>query len=585
MLTLLITSFIAGILTVLAPCVLPLLPIIIGSSVSSNAKWKPFVITASLAVSLTLFTLLLKASTLLIDIPPQFWKNVSGGIIIFFGLITLFPNLWSDFSTKLGLSTKSDTLLEKSTEKGGLLGAILIGMSLGPVFASCSPTYSLILATVLPVNFLEGMVYIIVYALGLSSVLLLISFLGRSLVNKLKVVANPNSTFKKVLGILFLIVGLAIITGFDKKVETAILDSGYFDITKVEQNILEKNMPKDLKLDSFTSPVLGQSNFEKINNPQATLDPFTKGTTQNTIPELNVVNPITAPEIKGINQWINSNGETIANLRGKVILVDFWTYSCINCQRTLPYVTRWYDNYKDKGLVVLGIHAPEFSFEKVTANVQNAVVENKINYPVGLDNDFVTWGNYNNKFWPASYLIDKEGKIRRTHFGEGQYAETEKAIRYLLDEKSAPMVVDNFKPTNTGSQPYCVNGNCTKLTPETYLGASRAERFVNSGEVLKLNESLKSNEWSLEGGWKVGEESIKTSTGGKLNFKVNAKKVYLVAGGDSQLTVKLNGIEQKSTSITDYKLYNILDSNEFVVDGDLEISFNGIVEANAFTFG
>ncbi len=572
MLTLLITSFVAGILTVLAPCVLPLLPIIIGSSVSSSAKWKPFVITASLAFSLTLFTLLLKASTLLIDIPPQFWKNVSGGIIIFFGLITLFPNLWSNFSTKLGLSTKSDSLLEKSTEKGGLLGAIFIGMSLGPVFASCSPTYSLILATVLPVNFLEGVVYIIVYALGLSSVLLLISFLGRSLVNKLKVVANPNSPFKKVLGILFLIVGLAIITGFDKKVETVILDSGYFDITKVEQKILEKNMPKEMKLDSFTAPVLGQSNFEKINEMK-------------TIPELNVVNPITAPEIKGINQWINSNGETIASLKGKVVLVDFWTYSCINCQRTLPYVTRWYDNYKDKGLVVLGIHAPEFSFEKITANVQNAVVENKINYPVGLDNDFATWNNYSNRFWPASYLIDKEGKIRRTHFGEGEYAETEKAIRYLLDEKSAPMVVDNFKPNNTGSQPFCINGKCTKLTPETYLGSNRAERFTNSGEVLKLNESLKSNEWSLEGDWKVGSESIKTLTGGKSNFKVNAKKVYLVAGGASRLTIKLNGVEQPAVNVTTNKLYTILDSSDFVVDGDLEITFDGSVEANAFTFG
>lgn len=245
MLTLSITSFIAGILTVLAPCVLPLLPIIIGSSVSSNAKWKPFVIIASLAFSITIFTLLLKASTLLIDIPPEFWKYISGGIIIFFGVITLFPNLWSDFSTKLGLTTKSDSLLEKSTEKSGLFGAVLIGMSLGPVFASCSPTYSLILATVLPVNFLEGLVYIFVYALGLASVLLLISIFGRKLINKLKIVANPNSVFKKVLGVLFLVAGLSIITGFDKKVETFILDSEFFDITKVEQNILMNNLTKN----------------------------------------------------------------------------------------------------------------------------------------------------------------------------------------------------------------------------------------------------------------------------------------------------------------------------------------------------
>ncbi len=582
MLTLLITSFVAGILTVLAPCVLPLLPIIIGSSVASNAKWKPFVITASLAFSLTLFTLLLKASTLLIDIPPEFWKYVSGGIIIFFGIITIFPNLWSDFSTKLGLSNKSDALLEKSTEKGGLWGAILIGMSLGPVFASCSPTYSLILATVLPVNFLEGVVYIIVYALGLASVLLLISFLGRSLINKLKVVANPNSVFKKVLGILFLIVGISIMTGFDKKVETAILDSGYFDITKVEQNILEKNMPKDMKLDMTTAPIIGQSNFDKINKPLTMNDKMT-------IPELNVESPITAPEIKGINQWINSNGETIANLKGKVVLVDFWTYSCINCQRTLPYVTKWYDTYKDKGFVVLGIHAPEFSFEKITKNVENAVVENKINYPVGLDNDFATWGNYNNRFWPASYLIDKEGKIRRTHFGEGQYLETEKAIQFLLGEKSTPTVADKVVLNEQGAKgmsQFCTVTGCTKITPETYLGTSRATTNSNlSVQTLTLNPDLKSNNWSIEGDWKVDEEKIMTTNGGKLNFKVNAQKVFLVAGGNAKVKVLLNGKEVNSLAITENKLYTVLNNPEFIVDGVLEIQFEGNVEANAFTFG
>jgi cytochrome c biogenesis protein CcdA/thiol-disulfide isomerase/thioredoxin len=567
--TLFLISYIAGVLTVLAPCVLPLLPIIIGSSVGSKASWKPFVITASLAFSLTIFTLLLKASTLLIDIPNEFWKYVSGGIIIFFGLITLFPNLWSNFATKLGLASKSDALLEKSTEKGGLLGSILIGMSLGPVFASCSPTYSLILATVLPVNFGEGVFYILTYALGLSSVLLLISFLGRSLINRLKIVANPNSWFKKILGILFILVGLAIITGFDKKIETTILDSGYFDITKVEQSILEKNMPKEMPpLNSLTSPILGKTNFEKINQTKS-------------IPELNVANPTEAAEIIGITNWINSNGETIANLKGKVVLVDFWTYSCINCQRTLPYVTRWYDTYKDKGFVVLGLHAPEFAFEKIQSNVEKAVLENKINYPVGLDNDFTTWNNYKNRFWPASYLVDKEGKVRRTHFGEGEYAETEKAIRFLLDEKSLPMVTDNFKPTNSGTGRYCIGTECIEQTPETYLGDTRAK----TNAKLELNADLKSNQWSIQGDWKINQESIKTLTGGRLNLKINAKNVYLVAGGASRVTVKLNGQELPSVNVNENKLYTIVASPEFVVDGILEFTFDGSVEANAFTFG
>jgi cytochrome c biogenesis protein CcdA/thiol-disulfide isomerase/thioredoxin len=569
MFTLFITSYIAGVLTVLAPCVLPLLPIIIGSSVAANSRWKPFVITASLAFSLTLFTLLLKASTLLIDIPPEFWKYVSGGIIIFFGVITLFPNLWSDFSTKLGLSTKSDSLLEKSTEKGGLFGAILIGMSLGPVFASCSPTYSLILATVLPVNFAEGILYIITYALGLSSILLLISFLGRSLVNKLKVVANPNSWFKKILGILFIIVGLAIITGFDKKVETFILDSGYFDITKVEQNILEKNMPKDMKLDSQTIPIMGQTNFEKINGMKS-------------IPELNVVSPTIAPEIKDISQWFNSDGETLADLKGKVVLVDFWTYSCINCQRTLPYLTKWYDTYKDKGFVVLGLHAPEFAFEKVPANVQKAIQENKINYPVGLDNDFGTWKNYKNQFWPASYLIDKEGKIRRTHFGEGEYVETEKAIQFLLGEKNTPTVAETVKGAFEDQYSKdCVNKSCPKKTAETYLGSNRAKNQV------KFDSELQSNQWAIDSSWVQEDEKIVGSQGSLLKIKVNASKVYLVAGSKqgTGITVKINGTQTNNFWISDEKLYEITNNTGTNINTEFELMFDGPVELNAFTFG
>lgn len=352
MTSLILLSFFAGILTVLAPCVLPLLPIIIGSSVAAKDKNKPYWITLGLVVSITIFTLILKASTLLLNVDPFVWKIVSGGIVIIFGLIYIFPKVWEKITTSLNLSNNSNQLLNKAKQKDGILGSLLIGGALGPVFASCSPTYSLIIATVLPVNFYEGLAYIVIYALGLGVVMLGVALFGRAFTNKLKFFSNPNGIFKLILGIIFLVVGISIITGFDKKVETAILNSGYFDVTKIEQNILEKNMPKEIKLDSTTAPVLGQTNFEKVNSMKS-------------IPELNVMNPISAPEIKGITQWINSKGESIESLKGKVVLVDFWTYSCINCQRTLPYVTKWYDTYKDKGFVVLGLHAPEFSFEKI----------------------------------------------------------------------------------------------------------------------------------------------------------------------------------------------------------------------------
>lgn len=239
-----ILSFLAGILTVLAPCVLPLLPVIVGSSVSGNNKLKPYLVILGLLFSITLFTILLKASTLLINIDPLFWKIISGGIVTLFGLVYIFPSFWEKITVKFGFSSKSDKLLEEAGNKKGWVGDILIGGALGPVFASCSPTYSLIIATVLPVSFIAGIGYIIVYSLGLGSIMLLVALLGRKIINKLKWTSNPNGIFKKILGILFLVVGISIIAGFDKVAETNIISSNrFFDITKIEQNILDQNMP------------------------------------------------------------------------------------------------------------------------------------------------------------------------------------------------------------------------------------------------------------------------------------------------------------------------------------------------------
>jgi cytochrome c-type biogenesis protein len=242
MATLIVLSYISGVLTVLAPCVLPLLPIIIGSSVDSKNKWKPYLVILGLVLSLTIFTILLKASTTLISIDPNFWKYLSGGIVSLFGLIYIFPNLWDNISAKLNLSSKADKQLEKASENESWFGSILVGAALGPVFASCSPTYALIIATVLPVNFWEGLLYIIIYSLGLASIMLAIALLGRQFISKVKVLANPNGWFKKVLGIIFIIVGVSVMTGFDKVVETNILNSGFFDVTKIERNLLESTL-------------------------------------------------------------------------------------------------------------------------------------------------------------------------------------------------------------------------------------------------------------------------------------------------------------------------------------------------------
>lgn len=241
--TLLFISFIAGVLTVLAPCILPLLPIIVGGSLdgAETSKKRAIIVVLSLGVSVIAFTLLLKASTLLIDIPEDFWKWTSGGIIFFFGLITVFPSLWERMSFMAGISRKSNQVLTKGYQKKSLWGDIVVGASLGPIFSACSPTYFVILATVLPAQPLVGLLYLFTFTFGLCIALLFVALIGQRIMTRLGVAADPRGWFKRTIGIMFILVSIAIITGYDKKLQISILDAGFLDVTKIEQSLLERN--------------------------------------------------------------------------------------------------------------------------------------------------------------------------------------------------------------------------------------------------------------------------------------------------------------------------------------------------------
>ncbi len=237
---LLLISFVAGVLTVLAPCVLPLLPVIVGSSVSGTRKSKPFIIALSLSVSVIVFTFVLKVSTIFIDIPEAFWQWISGGIITLFGISMLFPVFWEKASLQFNLlvGRKGNTLLAEGVQKESMKGDVLIGAALGPVFSTCSPTYFVILATVLPQSFLVGLTYLIAYVTGLSLMLLLISLIGQRIVSKLQGVSNPHSWLKKILGLLFVLVGVFVIGGYDKQIQTFFVQKDVFDVTQIEQKLL-----------------------------------------------------------------------------------------------------------------------------------------------------------------------------------------------------------------------------------------------------------------------------------------------------------------------------------------------------------
>ena len=236
----LFVSFFAGVLTVLAPCILPVLPVVLGSSATGRSRATPYIIVGALGFSIIIFTFALKASTAFIMVPPQLWTYLSGGILVAFGLTLALPHLWERLPLLAALSSRSNAVVGSGYQRQSLAGDAVIGMALGPVFSTCSPTYFVILASVLPVSLIRGTAYIIAYVVGLSLVLLLIALIGQRFADSLAVLANPESRLKRGIGVAFVILGLLIAFGYEKRIETAILDSGYFDITKLEQNLLQR---------------------------------------------------------------------------------------------------------------------------------------------------------------------------------------------------------------------------------------------------------------------------------------------------------------------------------------------------------
>ncbi|HEY4527237.1 MAG TPA: cytochrome c biogenesis protein DipZ [Candidatus Paceibacterota bacterium] len=581
-------SFIAGVLSALAPCVLPLLPVIVGGSVAGGSRRRAYTITASLGLSVILFTVLLKVSTVFINIPQSTWQLISGVILILFGIVMVFPQLWDRLGFVNVLNRESNKLLGAGYRQNSFWGDVLMGAALGPVFSSCSPTYFVVLASVLPASFAMGFADLIAYALGLSGMLLLIALVGQRLVNKLGVTIEPGGWFRRVIGVLFLIVGIAVASGTMARAEAWLLNHG-FDITVLEQRLLKS-----------TAPVPTQcTNSECVSSLNAALSPEMKAGVFKK-----------APELRGIEGYINTNGNpiTLEELRGdKVVLIDIWTYSCINCQRTLPYLRMWYEKYHDQGLEIIGVHTPEFAFERVLANVQQAVQKFGLKYPVVLDNEYATWNAFGNQFWPRKYLIDIDGYIVYDHAGEGMYEETASAIERALAERAARL--GSAMPTDFASAPVtAVEVDRYELgSPEIYFGASRNEHFGNGStgrtgeQTLVIPRELDANTLYLGGTWNLSEEyAANTSAGALIHFLYKAKNVYLVAApanGPVKIKVTRDGghalgeargadvSENGEVTISQDGLYHLIGDSAYGIHTiEIEILSPGL-EAYTFTFG
>ncbi len=589
--TLLFISFIAGVLTILAPCILPLLPVIVGRSISDTtlSKRRVFVVIISLGLSVILFTLILKVSTLFVNIPEDVWKYISGGIIFIFGLITLFPSLWENLSFTAKLNQSSNKVLMQGYQKNNIFGDVIVGASLGPVFSACSPTYFVILATVLPASPFLGITYLLTYTIGLCVALLFVSLVGQKLMQKLGIVSDPRGWLKRVLGVIFILVSIGILTGYDKKIQISLLDAGFFDVTKVEQNLLDNNNSVDNQATQNT-----EESDEVMNK---SLDDEREDETITFLtPEEKQKNFILAPDLSTIDGYINTNGEpiTISQYKGKkVVLLDIWTYSCINCQRTIPYLKTWNKEYESEGLVIIGLHTPEFAFERIQKNVEDAVKSFGITYPVVLDNDFSTWTAYHNQYWPRKYLIDVDGYIVYDHAGEGAYEQTEKAIQAALKELNSRLNT-NVSVKNTISNPSgAISVSPHQVnSPETYFGSGRNEylangaKFTSGTQTLTTPDTIDLNKLYLGGTWIFNSEYAQ-STGGSISFKYNAKNVYFVASSKdgAQLEVYIDGKLDHTIFIQSNKLYDVVKGSEYGEHTLLLKIKNGSLDAYTFTFG
>lgn len=558
--TFLLLSFVAGILTVLAPCILPLLPVVIGSSASGRSRYTPYIVVGSLALSIIIFTFLLKVSTAFITVPPSVWSYISGGIILGFGLILLFPGIWERLPGVQKLAVDSNQLLGSGYQKKSVWGDIVIGAALGPVFSTCSPTYFVILASVLPASFLLGSLYLLAYVVGLSITLLGIGLLGDRLTAKMSKLSDSRGYFKRGLGLLFILVGVFVLSRYDKVLQTKILSTGFLDITKVEQTLLEKYDDKE-------GDRIG-TRFTEITDPAG---------------------------------FVNTEPFTLEEMVGKkVILLDFVTYSCINCQRTFPYLNAWYEKYKDQGLEIVAIHTPEFAFEKDKENVTQAMQKYGITFPVVLDNDYGTWNAYGNRYWPRKYIIDIEGNIVYDHIGEGGYEETERKIQELLMKRKARLGESGSITQDLVNLSYAIE---TKSS-ETYFGSGR-NTLLGNGEVKKSGQvtlsygsSTKPNTLYLQGSWNIELEYAEASAGAAFMYRYAAKSVYVVAESsdgavievwqDGKLVTAERGkdvSENGEVTVTASTLYTIL-SNPTSSEHQFEIRIKkGTVRFYTITFG
>jgi cytochrome c biogenesis protein CcdA/thiol-disulfide isomerase/thioredoxin len=540
-------AFVAGLITAVSPCVLPVLPIVLGGGVGENRR-RPYAIIAGLA-SCFLVSILF-ASWVLdeLGLPKDVLRKVSIGLLFLLAATLVVP--------QVGVLIERPLARLSRRPSGDLGGGFLLGCALGFVFVPCGgPAISFVTSSAATNDFgFKTIAVAVAYTVGASLVLLAIALGGRRVTTALRASVEQ---LRMVFGFVLAAAAFALVFHLDEKAQKALPNW-----TKFLQRHTEESAAATKALKRGTNVT------ERKRLPA--------GRTQaDGLPDFGP-----APDFAGIDRWLNSPPLTLKQLHGKVVLIDFWTYSCINCLRTLPHVEAWDRLYRKDGLVIVGVHTPEFAFEYVPANVRAAVKRLGVNYPVALDNRYGTWNAYGNQYWPAKYLIDRRGDVRYAHFGEGNYAVTERNIRRLLGEKPgapASAQLTDLTPTEL-------------ITPESYLGSERIARYAGSplheGTIADYTfpATLGQNQLAYSGRLRLEPQRIVAVKNARLRLHFHAQKVFLVLGGKGTVKVLVDGSPERTVEVTQDRLYTLVDATK-TQDALLELRFSPGIEAYAFTFG
>jgi cytochrome c biogenesis protein CcdA/thiol-disulfide isomerase/thioredoxin len=596
--TLLVLAWLGGVLTILSPCILPVLPFVFARAGQSFAR-SALPMLAGMAITFALVAMLVTVGGSWAVHANQYGRWVALAILALFGLTLLLPRFADRVMQPfVSAGARISASAEQRDEAPSVFSSVLLGIGTGLLWAPCAGP---ILGLVLTGAALHGahvgtFALLLAYALGAATSLALALLVGGRLFAAMKRSLGAGEWVRRGLGVAVLVSVVAIALGADTgwlaRVSTA-------STNRIEQALVESIGMDTGRSDSIES-LIAPRGADGVRAMQPKATPAAN--------EAALPLPIegTLPPLDGAVEWLNSPPLTAAGLRGKVVVIDFWTYSCVNCLRTLPYVRAWYEKYKDQGLVVIGVHAPEFAFEKDIGNVRRAVKDLKVDYPVAIDNDYAIWRAFDNRYWPAHYFIDAEGRIRHHHFGEGEYAESEAIIQKLLAEAGAQHVASGTVEPDAGG--IALAAENAMQSPETYIGYDRAENFTATAVRDREHEysippTLATNQWGLDGTWTIAEESAKLArAGGRIAFRFHARDVNLVLGPaddgkpvryrvtiDGKAPGENRGVDSAadgSGEVTSQRLYQLVRAKGDVADRTFEIEFlDPGVEAFAFTFG